>query len=218
MENNYIMTTYQYVEIQIQIFPWRWAWIGHTVWRGPCGSVFRTEGGTYSTLPFPLSLPAGEKPYKCMWEGCTWKFARSDELTRHFRKHTGVKPFQCPDCERSFSRSDHLALHKKRHLLVWAGTRHRVKHSARTNAAPLQHGSVGGCNRRSSMATLGFPAAILDYTTLQELASGGQVPAMAERNRSSGCMLRTLYKKNPFHRSMHLSVETCWTTTRIFAT
>lgn len=62
----------------------------------------------------------GEKPYKCMWEGCTWKFARSDELTRHFRKHTGVKPFQCPDCDRTFSRSDHLALHKKRHLLVWA--------------------------------------------------------------------------------------------------
>lgn len=66
------------------------------------------------------SLCLGEKPYKCMWEGCTWKFARSDELTRHFRKHTGVKPFQCPDCDRTFSRSDHLALHKKRHLLVWA--------------------------------------------------------------------------------------------------
>ncbi|KAL7981699.1 hypothetical protein Chor_010894 [Crotalus horridus] len=59
-----------------------------------------------------------EKPYKCTWEGCTWKFARSDELTRHFRKHTGVKPFQCPDCDRSFSRSDHLALHRKRHMLV----------------------------------------------------------------------------------------------------
>lgn len=70
-------------------------------------------------MPRSFSLCAGEKPYKCMWEGCTWKFARSDELTRHFRKHTGVKPFQCPDCERSFSRSDHLALHKKRHLLVW---------------------------------------------------------------------------------------------------
>ena len=58
---------------------------------------------------------AGEKPYQCTWEGCTWKFARSDELTRHFRKHTGQKPFKCHLCQRSFSRSDHLSLHMKRH-------------------------------------------------------------------------------------------------------
>ncbi|PKU40325.1 hypothetical protein llap_9376 [Limosa lapponica baueri] len=57
----------------------------------------------------------GEKPYKCTWEGCDWRFARSDELTRHYRKHTGAKPFQCAVCNRSFSRSDHLALHMKRH-------------------------------------------------------------------------------------------------------
>ena len=57
----------------------------------------------------------GEKPYKCSWEGCTWKFARSDELTRHYRKHTGMRPFKCTRCERSFSRSDHLSLHMKRH-------------------------------------------------------------------------------------------------------
>nr|CAD7397968.1 unnamed protein product [Timema poppensis] len=58
---------------------------------------------------------AGEKPYQCSWSGCTWKFARSDELTRHFRKHTGQKPFRCHMCQRSFSRSDHLSLHMKRH-------------------------------------------------------------------------------------------------------
>ncbi|XKL60189.1 hypothetical protein PGB90_001205 [Kerria lacca] len=56
-----------------------------------------------------------EKPYKCQWDGCTWSFARSDELTRHYRKHTGAKPFKCQQCERGFSRSDHLALHMKRH-------------------------------------------------------------------------------------------------------
>lgn len=58
----------------------------------------------------------GEKPYHCTWEGCGWKFARSDELTRHYRKHTGHRPFQCHLCERAFSRSDHLALHMKRHM------------------------------------------------------------------------------------------------------
>ncbi|KAG8132290.1 hypothetical protein E2320_010152 [Naja naja] len=57
-----------------------------------------------------------EKPYHCTWEGCGWKFARSDELTRHYRKHTGVRPFQCQLCDRAFSRSDHLALHMKRHV------------------------------------------------------------------------------------------------------
>lgn len=60
----------------------------------------------------------GEKPYVCTWEGCTWRFARSDELTRHFRKHTGDKPFKCNVCERAFSRSDHLSLHMKRHWFV----------------------------------------------------------------------------------------------------
>nr|XP_013810849.1 PREDICTED: Krueppel-like factor 8 [Apteryx mantelli mantelli] len=91
-----------------------------------------TDGVTAITVPLiggdgknagsgPLlsaPLRAGEKPYKCTWEGCTWKFARSDELTRHFRKHTGIKPFRCSDCDRSFSRSDHLALHRRRHIMM----------------------------------------------------------------------------------------------------
>lgn len=63
-----------------------------------------------------IPSPAGEKPYHCNWDGCGWKFARSDELTRHYRKHTGHRPFQCHLCDRAFSRSDHLALHMKRHM------------------------------------------------------------------------------------------------------
>ena len=42
-------------------------------------------------------------------------FARSDELSRHRRTHTGEKNFVCPHCERRFIRSDHLAKHMKRH-------------------------------------------------------------------------------------------------------
>lgn len=63
-----------------------------------------------------FSIQLGEKPYMCSWPECEWRFARSDELTRHYRKHTGAKPFRCIVCERSFARSDHLALHMKRHL------------------------------------------------------------------------------------------------------
>ncbi|PRD33705.1 UNVERIFIED_CONTAM: dar1 [Trichonephila clavipes] len=72
-------------------------------------------------LSYPIELIprfwyiAGEKPYKCSWTECDWRFARSDELTRHTRKHTGDKPFKCRVCERAFARSDHLALHMKRH-------------------------------------------------------------------------------------------------------
>lgn len=84
-----------------------------------CGSQWGWGAGNAVGLAadhLTLSLlVTGEKPYKCTWEGCDWRFARSDELTRHYRKHTGAKPFQCVVCNRSFSRSDHLALHMKRH-------------------------------------------------------------------------------------------------------
>lgn len=58
---------------------------------------------------------SGEKPYVCEIPSCGWTFARSDELTRHYRKHTGAKPFKCQECGRGFARSDHLQLHMKRH-------------------------------------------------------------------------------------------------------
>lgn len=59
---------------------------------------------------------AGEKPFSCNWEGCDKKFARSDELSRHRRTHTGEKKFACPVCERRFMRSDHLTKHTRRHM------------------------------------------------------------------------------------------------------
>lgn len=69
---------------------------------------------------------AGEKPFSCHWDGCDKKFARSDELSRHRRTHTGEKKFVCGVCERRFMRSDHLTKHARRHSAAkrassWAG-------------------------------------------------------------------------------------------------
>ncbi|KPP66188.1 hypothetical protein Z043_115337, partial [Scleropages formosus] len=57
----------------------------------------------------------GERPFPCAWPGCEKKFARSDELARHTRTHTGEKRFQCPLCDKRFMRSDHLIKHARRH-------------------------------------------------------------------------------------------------------
>ncbi|PAV90394.1 hypothetical protein WR25_06546 [Diploscapter pachys] len=56
-----------------------------------------------------------ERPYKCTVPNCEKSFSRSDELTRHIRIHTGLRPFQCNYCMRSFSRSDHLTTHVRSH-------------------------------------------------------------------------------------------------------
>ena len=47
----------------------------------------------------------GERPYQCLIEGCGRRFARSDELSRHRRAHTGEKKFACSVCGRRFVRS-----------------------------------------------------------------------------------------------------------------
>ncbi|XP_027737166.1 Krueppel-like factor 9 [Empidonax traillii] len=60
-------------------------------------------------------LPTGERPFPCTWPDCLKKFSRSDELTRHYRTHTGEKQFRCPLCEKRFMRSDHLTKHARRH-------------------------------------------------------------------------------------------------------
>uniref|UniRef100_A0A8C4YTT1 C2H2-type domain-containing protein n=1 Tax=Gopherus evgoodei TaxID=1825980 RepID=A0A8C4YTT1_9SAUR len=56
-----------------------------------------------------------EKSFACPVENCIRSFARSDELNRHLRIHTGHKPFQCRICLRNFSRSDHLTTHIRTH-------------------------------------------------------------------------------------------------------
>ncbi|XP_042325060.1 early growth response protein 4 isoform X1 [Sceloporus undulatus] len=55
------------------------------------------------------------KAFACPVENCIRSFARSDELNRHLRIHTGHKPFQCRICLRNFSRSDHLTTHIRTH-------------------------------------------------------------------------------------------------------
>ena len=90
-----------------------------------------------------FSRPSGEKPFSCSWDGCDKKFARSDELSRHRRTHTGEKKFVCAVCDRRFMRSDHLTKHARRHVA--------------TKRVPGWQAAVGRLNRVASTEDPGGP-------------------------------------------------------------
>lgn len=49
-----------------------------------------------------------DKPYVCNWPNCSWKFSRSDELSRHRRSHSGIKPYQVQNSKLALSYTSFL--------------------------------------------------------------------------------------------------------------
>lgn len=80
------MNLFIYLHEECQYF---WIWLQYNIFR-------------YVFPPPPLS-------------GYDGRFSRSDELSRHRRSHSGVKPYKCTMCDKKFARSDHLSKHTKVH-------------------------------------------------------------------------------------------------------
>jgi hypothetical protein len=58
---------------------------------------------------------SGDKPYQC--NICNKRFSEANIMTQHMRRHTGEKPYRCPEagCTKEFSISGALTIHKRVH-------------------------------------------------------------------------------------------------------
>ncbi|RLW07774.1 hypothetical protein DV515_00003866 [Chloebia gouldiae] len=62
-------------------------------------------------------VPAGEKPFKCEFDGCERKFANSSDRKKHSHVHTSDKPYYCKirGCDKSYTHPSSLRKHMKIH-------------------------------------------------------------------------------------------------------
>ncbi|KAH8346848.1 hypothetical protein KR059_000772 [Drosophila kikkawai] len=80
---------------------------------GKLSKSFRSSDQLYLHISF---LSPGERPFKCDVDTCGKTFTRNEELTRHKRIHTGLRPYPCSACGKKFGRRDHLKKHMKTHM------------------------------------------------------------------------------------------------------
>ena len=60
-----------------------------------------------------LFNPAGEKPFKCEFDGCDRRFANSSDRKKHMHVHTSDKPYICKVCDKSYTHPSSLRKHMK---------------------------------------------------------------------------------------------------------
>ncbi|KAF4532894.1 hypothetical protein B566_EDAN001498 [Ephemera danica] len=101
----------------------------------------------------------GERPFACQHVGCGKAFTRNEELTRHRRIHSGIRPYPCAACGKRFGRKDHLKKHARTHQKL-SQVHHHATSSSSAAAAVHAAAAAAAFNAAATLFPLD-PAAIL---------------------------------------------------------
>ncbi|KAG0672184.1 hypothetical protein C6P45_003659 [Maudiozyma exigua] len=82
-------------------------------WEG-CTEVFSSESELDHHLE-SFHIPRGKSSYQCHWSGCNRTLPTRQKMARHIRKHSGDKPFKCPECLKCFATKESLKQHGRIH-------------------------------------------------------------------------------------------------------
>ncbi|XP_062337829.1 zinc finger protein GLIS1 isoform X2 [Osmerus eperlanus] len=153
-------------------------------WAG-CVRRYKPFNARYKLL-IHMRVHSGEKPNRCMFEGCTKAFSRLENLKIHLRSHTGEKPYVCqhPGCLKAFSNSSDRAKHQRTHL--------------DTKPYACQ---IPGCTKRYTDPS-SLRKHVKAHTTkaLQDRTPKVQVPSRPESNILSECLARQ-HRHSSLHHS-----------------
>ncbi|XP_046401935.1 zinc finger protein 160-like [Ischnura elegans] len=80
---------------------------------------------------------------------CGKRFATAYKLGRHYRSHTGERPFECQDCGRHFSQTGNLNLHRRIHHSQPEQQQQRMRqHLLRDESNSTREEAMGGVGVR----------------------------------------------------------------------
>lgn len=143
-------------------------------WAG-CVRRYKPFNARYKLL-IHMRVHSGEKPNKCMFEGCDKAFSRLENLKIHLRSHTGEKPYVCQHtgCLKAFSNSSDRAKHQRTHL--------------DTKPYACQ---IPGCTKRyTDPSSLRKHVKAHSAKGLQERDTKGQLHSLLESELLSECLAR----------------------------